>query len=373
MAVQSSDQMAPMQELLAGQHLGSDSQAVKTSVQEYYGQTLANSKDLKTSACTACQPPPAAIRAMLRDVPKEILDKFYGCGTPLPLGVEGLRVLDLGCGTGRDVYVAARMVGEQGSVTGIDMTPGQLDVARKYVDEYTRGVLGYARPNMTFIEGQIENLSSIADASQDLIISNCVINLSPDKASVLREAYRVLAPGGEMYFSDVYCDRRLPKELRTHPVLLGECLGGALYVQDFIRLCRQMGFMDPRALETAPILVTDPALADLLGNAQFFSTTYRLFKVPGRLEDLCEEYGQVAVYKGTLQGNRHAYALDDHHTFVTGKPMLVCGNTAAMVGETWLGKHFTITGDRSVHFGLFDCGTPATTAAAPCAPGGACC
>lgn len=106
------------------------------------------------------------------------------------------------------------------------------------------------------------------------------------------------------------------------------------------------------------------------------STNDRLFKIPGRLETLCEDYGQVAVYKGSIPGHSSGYDLDDHHRLVTGKPMLVCGNTASMLQETWLKDHFVVTGDRSVHYGLFDCSSPAPAAAAgssgACAPG-ACC
>jgi hypothetical protein len=102
----------------------------------------------------------------------------------------------------------------------------------------------------------------------------------------------------------------------------------------------------------------------------------RLFKLPGLLETLCEDYGQVATYKGTIPGYKDAYELDDHHRFVTNKPMLVCGNTAAMVGESWLGKHFSVVGSRDVHYGLFDCsGALPSAGAAPAEPqsGGGCC
>jgi len=116
-----------------------------------------------------------------------------------------------------------------------------------------------------------------------------------------------------------------------------------------------VGFEDPRVLDSAPIDVKDPQLIELVGEAKFTSVTYRLFKLPGLLESLCEDYGQVAVYKGTIPGHRHAYQLDDHHRFETGRPMLVCGNSAAMVGDSWLGKHFAVSGDRSTHFGLFPC------------------
>eukprot|EP00755_Sulcionema_specki_P005031 Sspe_Gene.4730::Locus_1557_Transcript_4_5_Confidence_0.222_Length_1590::g.4730::m.4730 len=166
-----------------------------------------------------------------------------------------------------------------------------------------------------------------------MVISNCVVNLSPDKPSVLREVYRVLADGGEFYFSDVYCDRRLPEKVQKHEVLWGECIAGAMYIEDFIREANKVGFTDPRMLAKSEIFVTDPELSEIVGKARFFSITYRLFKLPGMLETKCEDYGQYAVYKGTIPGHPNGYMLDDHHDFETKKPMLVCGNTGAMVGE----------------------------------------
>lgn len=363
-------------ELAAAVRMGDDANKVTDSVQDYYGQVLKRTEDLRTSACCTAVSPAAEIRAILSKVPDEVVAKYYGCGSPMPLGIEGLRVLDLGSGSGRDCYVCAALVGESGSVTGIDMTPEQVDVARRHAEDYCTQTLGYSKPNMRFVQGKIEDLASagIADGSIDLIISNCVVNLSPDKAAVLKEAYRVLAQGGEMYFSDVYCDRRLPAEVRTHPVLLGECLGGALYEQDFLRLARAAGFEDPRRLALpSSIEVRDPELAALLGSAKFTSVTYRLFKLPGALESLCEDYGQAAKYNGTLQGHPHAYTLDDHHVFQAGKWYEVCGNTAAMVGNSWMGKHFEIIGDRSVHYGIFACGTAPPPADDAGSAGGGCC
>ena len=185
--------------------------------------------------------------------------------------------------------------------------------------------------------------------------------------------HSALADGGEFYFSDVYCDRRLLEEARLDPVIVGECLGGALYVEDFKRMCAAVGFIDPRIVSSRRIEVKDEAMASVLGEARFYSITFRLFKLPpGRLESLCEDYGQYAIYKGTIPGAPHAYSLDDHHRLETNKPFLVCGNSAAMLQETWLGKHFDVFGDRSVHYGLFDC-TPAGAGADPAAGGGGCC
>lgn len=109
----------------------------------------------------------------------------------------------------------------------------------------------------------------LADASVDVIVSNCVINLAPDKAAVLREAFRVLKPGGELYFSDVYSDRRIPLTLTQDPVLYGECLSGALYWNDFLQLSRKHGFTDPRLIDDRPIDISNPELAEKTGNILF--------------------------------------------------------------------------------------------------------
>ncbi|KAK9866240.1 hypothetical protein WJX84_008243 [Apatococcus fuscideae] len=298
--------------------------AAYKNVEEYYGKVLQTSKSLKTSACTAASRPPEHVLKVLGRIPEEVSEKFYGCGAPLPAGIQGLHILDLGSGSGRDCYAAAAMVGEAGRVTGLDMTVEQLQVAERHAEEYCTQQLGYARVNMAFVKGHIEFLdrAGLEDSTVDMIISNCVINLSPDKYRVLSEAYRVLRSGGEMYFSDVYCDRRVPDAAQQNEVLWGECISGALY----------------------------------RGNAHFYSSTYRLFKLPGLLEPAHENYGQKATYMGTVPGSAHDFVLDENHRFETGKPALVCGNTAAMLGEggmSWLSKHFQVSAARSVHLGAF--------------------
>ncbi len=323
------------------------------SIREYYGKVLKSSADLKTSACCLTEALPPHVAAVLGEIHPEVKERFYGCGSPIPPAVEGLTVLDLGCGSGRDCYVLSKLVGPRGRVIGIDMTAEQLDVARRHLG-FHREKFGYG--NVEFREGYIEDLhtAGIAADSIDLVISNCVLNLSPDKPRVFRELFRVLRPGGELYFSDVFADRRIPSRLARDPVLLGECLGGALYVEDFRRMMAATGCADARFVSRTPLALDNADIERKIGFVAFESATVRAFKLA--LEDRCEDYGQVATYLGTLAEAPHAFDLDDHHHFVAGKPMLVCGNTADMLARTRYAKHFGISGDKSAHFGLFDCG-----------------
>ncbi|AJE21524.1 methyltransferase domain-containing protein [Azotobacter chroococcum] len=321
------------------------------SVQNYYGKILQKTGDLKTSACCDASSMPGWLKPLLDKVHPEVNARYYGCGLVAPTLLEGCRVLDLGSGAGRDCYVLAQLVGPQGSILGVDMTAEQLAVANAHVDYHTER-FGYA--NVAFRQGYIEDLAALelADASFDVIVSNCVINLSPDKDSVLREAHRLLKPGGELYFSDVYADRRLAKELREDEVLYGECLGGALYWNDFENLARRHGFADPRLVEDRPISVDDPHLAEKLGDARFFSATYRLFKLDG-LEPACEDYGQAVIYQGSIPGAASAFVLDKHHRIETGRVFPVCGNTWRMLKDSRFAAHFQFIGDFSRHFGIF--------------------
>lgn len=338
-------------------------------IREYYGKILRNTHDLKTSTCCCSEFIPLSHQAILSQVDTEILDRFYGCGSPIPPLLNGCTVLDLGCGSGRDCYLLSALVGPQGRVIGVDMTAEQLNVARRHRDSQTRR-FGFSTPNVDFRQGFIEDLAAlgICDNSVDVVVSNCVINLSPDKERVLAEIHRVLKPGGELFFSDVFAGCRLPMSLRDDPVLHGECLGGALYVEDFRRSMRTVGWPDYRVVGKSRVNIDNAGIEDRVGAIVFWSMKIRAFKLAG-LEDICEDYGQIVTYLGSIADHPHQFSLDDHHTFVTGKPMLVCGNTAAMVGETRFAPHFKVDGDRSRHFGPFDC-----SASLPerCSSGGCC-
>lgn len=325
-------------------------------VQEYYGKTLTGSEDLQTNACCTSSAPPKYIRHAISRVHEEVKNKYYGCGLTIPSKVEGMTILDLGSGSGRDCYIASQLVGPTGQVIGVDMTDEQLEVANKYID-YHAEEFGFQ--NVRFIKGNIESLDSLGleENSIDIIISNCVINLVPNKEKVLKDAYRLLKPGGEMYFSDVYADRRIPKHLQDDQVLWGECLSGALYWNDFHNYAKAAGFIDPRVFTSSPITIENEIVEKQVENISFFSVTYRLWKLPN-LESHCEDYGQCIRYKGTLMEEPHMHKLDDHHLFPKGKIMPVCGNTYMMLHDTRYQEHYDFFGDFSTHYGIYeDCGT----------------
>ena len=324
-------------------------------VKDYYGKQLSGSADLKTSACCDASSVPAWLKSLLARIHPEVLERYYGCGLVCPPLLEGCRVLDLGSGSGRDVYALAQMAGAKGEVVGVDMTDEQLAVAERHRTWHAER-FGFA--NVRFLSGYIERLDELdlEPGSFDVIVSNCVVNLSPDKEAVLRGVQRLLKPGGEFYFSDVYADRRVPESVKNDPVLYGECLGGALYWNDFLRLSRAAGFTDPRLVEDRPLAITDPALLPRTAGVRFFSATYRLFNLDG-LESDCEDHGQAVIYRGTIPEHAHAFALDKHHRIEVGRVFPVCGNTYRMLKESRLAPHFDFIGDFTRHYGIFQgCG-----------------
>jgi arsenite methyltransferase len=344
-------------------------------VKEYYGKVLNKSEDLKTNACCTLESVPKDLREILPLLHDEVKDKYYGCGIVKPEILEGMRILDLGSGSGRDVYVLSKLVGPKGYVLGVDMTDEQLDVAKRH-QAFHQSAFDYKKSNVEFKKGFIEKLDelNLEDNSFDIVISNCVLNLSPDKQAVLDQVYRILKPGGEFYFSDVYADRRISDELINDPVLYGECLSGALYWNDFLTMASASGFLDVRKVKSSVITVDEQEAKQKIGHVNFSSITYRLFKIP-KIEKSCEDFGQTVTYKGSIPGFEETFDLDDDHHFVRGQRADICGNTYRMLNESRYKEHFFFSGSWDHHFGLFDCGPHDTDHydEESSAAGGSCC
>lgn len=315
---------------------------IKESVSIYYGQTIQKTDDFEFNACCVAD----YDNILLEKITAEVLEKRYGCGSPLPELIEGKTVLDLGSGAGIDCFIAAQLVGEEGHVIGIDMTDAQLEIANRNIAPHMKN-FGYTKTNVEFKKGYIEDIP-MEDNSVDIVLSNCVINLSPNKDKVFKEIYRILKPGGEFYISDIVCDRRVPQRLQDNEILWGECLTGAAYIGDLRRIMEGAGFFDTR--------VVSQRFTDLVEGLRFYSRNIRGYKID--LEDQCEDYGQVAVYQGTIVGHEDKFFLDKNHTFHAGVAQRVCKNTSDILTKSRFAPHFQVSAPLS-HLGIFDCSSDA--------------
>jgi arsenite methyltransferase len=192
-------------------------------------------------------------------------DLGLGCGNPVALASlkKGETVLDLGSGAGFDCFLAAKKVGKKGKVIGVDMTPAMLDKAREnsHKGNYE---------NVEFRLGEIENLPA-ADNSVDVIISNCVINLSVDKKQVFKEAFRVLKPGGRLMVSDIVLLKRLPDFIRNSIRVYVGCLSGALLKEEYIKTIKESGFKEVKVVQEksfpVDLMLNDETAQEIIKNA----------------------------------------------------------------------------------------------------------
>src|SRR5687767_10370842 len=242
-------------------------ETLKETVQQKYGEAARAVRTGSKAHCgcgtsSCCDTDPITSNLYDQDqaaaIPEEALLASLGCGNPTALAElrPGETVLDLGSGGGIDVLLSARHVGPTGKAYGLDMTDEMLALA-----EANRRAAGAT--NVEFLKGEIERIP-LPDASVDVIISNCVINLSADKRRVLAEAFRVLKPGGRFAVSDVVVRGEVPGPVRSSMELWIGCVAGALEEQEFIRLLRAVGFENP-SIEPTRIYKAEDAAAFLTG------------------------------------------------------------------------------------------------------------
>jgi arsenite methyltransferase len=220
-----------------------DSETIREHVRAHYGEIAETNGSCCSSSATSCCGADAQARTLgysetdLAGIP-EGANLGLGCGNPVAIASlqSGQTVLDLGSGAGFDAFLAARAVGPSGHVIGVDMTPAMLTKARANAKKG-----GYSQ--VEFRLGEIEALP-VADASVDVVISNCVINLCPDKRPVYQETFRVLRPGGRVAVSDVVAREELPEEVKRDLALHSGCLAGATLMSDLQHILEQAGFTD---------------------------------------------------------------------------------------------------------------------------------
>ncbi|ESO88003.1 hypothetical protein LOTGIDRAFT_126867, partial [Lottia gigantea] len=236
--------------------------------------------------------------------------RYYGSGFLIPEIVDGANVLDLGCGSGSLVFVLSKLVGIKGRVTGHDLTPAFVNEAEKYIN-YHREKWGYNDTNVTFKVGNIEKFDDISlpEQSQDVIVSNGVICLCPNKKNVFTNVYRLLKDGGEFCLSDFYADRDRTAEKLHDPKLFSLGTTGSMKWDD-------VGFTKPYLVD-APVVCNNKEIHAEVANAEFLCAEYRFFKLPQGAKRSAAE----VTYKGNIQGIEDVFQWDINTTFKVLNPV----------------------------------------------------
>lgn len=338
---------------------------VHDSVMDRYSQ---GAQERQPALCC----PVAYDATLLEALPREIIEKDYGCGDPSRYVRNGDTVLDLGSGGGKIAYMAAQLVGEQGYVIGVDMNDDMLALARKYQPEMTARLGG---DRVRFVKGHIQDLALdvtaadarlaeqpircvaghaafaewqsrqcterplIADASVDLVISNCVLNLvqDSDKAQLIREIFRVLKPGGRVAISDIVSDESIPERLKRDPELWSGCISGAFQEEDFLRAFVEAGFIAVAydKWDSQPWQVVEAI--------EFRSVTLTAVKPEAAA---CVDYGHAVIYRGPFAEARD----EEGHIFPRGARIAVCERsyrllTGPTYGESFIGLPPAVRGE----------------------------
>jgi len=286
---------------------------------------------------------------LLERIPKEIIDKDYGCGDPTPYLKEGDIVLDLGSGAGKICYMAAQIVGPKGKVIGIDMNDQMLSLARKYQGEFAQSV-GF--DNVSFLKGKIQDLSLnlasvdeklkknpirnsnewikfqhgeneakanaplIGDHTIDCIVSNCVLNLvnESQKRDLFVEMFRVLKRGGRIAISDIVADEPIPDHLKKDPKLWSGCISGSMTETGFLKAFEEAGFYG------ISIAKRDETPWQIVEGIEFRSVVVLAYK--GKQGE-CWDHNESVIYKGPFK----QVSDDDGHIYYRGQRMAVCKKT----------------------------------------------
>lgn len=369
---------------------------IESSVLERYSEGARNAQP---SLCCAVD----YDRDLLSLLPEEIIEKDYGCGDPSRFIRAGDVVLDLGSGSGKICYIAAQLVGERGSVIGVDMNDDMLALARKYQSEIAEKIgsdrvsfrkahiqdlrLDLEAVDRCLAEKPIRNSADLArfkawtseqrsqfplivDHSVDLVVSNCVLNLvdEADKRMLVDEIFRVIKPGGRVAIADIVSDEAVPGHLQSDPLLWSGCIAGAMQEQAFLNAFVEAGF------QGVCIAKWDDAPWQTIEGIEFRSVTVTAFKGQGKE---CLDRGHAVIYRGPFSKVHD----DDSHYYPRGERIAVCERTYRLLIERYPDHFIGIAPNIPMEPQTW-CAAPGTTRPAAVTkggvhrqnvPGGACC
>lgn len=295
-----------------------ENDVITQSVNERYAKAVTTGEEM-------CCPTGYNHEELKTFIPEPVLKVSYGCGTPVGLTTvqPGETVLDIGSGGGIDCFEASRRVGPTGKVIGIDMTDEMLALAQSHAPTVAAN-LGYAQSNVDFRKGHAEAMP-VENDSVDLIVSNCVINLAPDKSKVFREMFRILRPGGRFTISDIVADQPIPKYLLHDREKWGDCLSGALQVNEYWGGLRDAGFLGLHQVSFIPWRVID--------GIHFLSLTLTGYKLANESETSSSRFA-------TLTGPFSRVTDERGRTYVRGIPELLDPQTATLLQTPGYARYF---------------------------------
>ncbi len=395
----------------------SDEDSITQSVSERYARAASTGEQM-------CCPTGYNFDDLRSFIPEDVLKISYGCGTPAGLSTvrPGETVLDIGSGGGIDCFEASRRVGPSGRVYGIDMTDTMLEIARRHAPTVASN-LGHPRSNVEFLKGMADAMP-VESGQVDLVISNCVINLAPDKRKVFREMYRVLKPGGRFTISDIVSDQTVPQYLVHDRAKWGDCLSGALTVGDYMGGMVEAGFVGVHQVTCVPWQAIDGihflslTLTGYKPTPSNGTETARFATLRGPFKQVVDEQGRVyargvaqdidartaallraepfvplfilsdaptpltaqdprflsvlpeqapCVWKGhfaMLTGPFSEVCDDDHHVYRRGEPLEICSKTLKVLESENYRRYFAV---------INRAGQAVNGAAVTCDPNGSCC
>jgi arsenite methyltransferase len=297
-----------------------ESDVITKTVSERYAKAVTNGEEM-------CCPTGYNHEDLRTFIPEAVLKVSYGCGTPVGLSTvqAGETVLDIGSGGGIDCFEASRRVGPTGRVIGIDMTDEMLTLARTHAPTVAKN-LGYAKSNVDFRKGQAEAMP-VQDEDIDLIVSNCVINLSPDKPKVFQEMFRILRPGGRFSISDIISDQAIPNYMIHDKEKWGDCLSGALPLHEYWGGLRAAGFLGIHQVNLIPWRVID--------GIHFLSITLTGYKL--------NNPGTSTLKFATLKGPFSQITDELGRTFLRGLPQPINTQTVALLQSPFYHELFVLS------------------------------
>ncbi|MDA0739746.1 MAG: methyltransferase domain-containing protein [Nitrospirae bacterium] len=297
-----------------------ESDVITQAVSERYARAVTNGEEM-------CCPTGYNHEDLRTFIPEPVLKVSYGCGTPVGLTTvqPGETVLDIGSGGGIDCFEASRRVGPTGRVIGIDMTDEMLALARTHAPTVAAN-LGYPETNVDFRKGQAEAMP-VDDEDVDLIVSNCVINLSPDKPKVFQEMFRILRPGGRFSISDIVSDQAIPNYMIYDKEKWGDCLSGALPLHEYWGGLRDAGFLGIHQVNLIPWRVID--------GIHFLSITLTGYKLTNPQA--------TSLAFATLKGPFTQVTDERGHTFKRGIPESIDTQTATLLQSPLYDGLFVLT------------------------------